>query len=122
MPPPSTGPAPGQLTALLAQATQLLGARRPADAIVPLREAARLQPSDPTIQHDLGLASLEAGLVSEAIAAFQRAVAIKPRYADAYYRMGIALERLGDVRGAVMAYDRATGLQPSLTEAWFRAG
>jgi Flp pilus assembly protein TadD len=110
------------VAALLAQATQLLGARRPADALVPLGEAARLQPSDPTIQHDLGLACLEVGHVPEAVAAFQRAVTIKPRYADAHFRMGIALERLGDVRGAIVAYDRATELQPSLAEAWFRAG
>ena len=122
MSPSSIGPDSGQLASLLAQATQLLGARRPADAIAPLREAARIQPSDPTIQHDLGLACLEVGLVTEAIAAFQRAVSIKPRYAEAHFRMGIALERLGDVRAAVVAYDRATDLQPSLTEAWFRAG
>ena len=122
MSPTPVSPDSSQLAALLAQATQLLGARRPADAIVPLREAARLQPSDPTIQHDLGLACLEVGLVPEAIAAFQRAVSLKPRYADAHFRLGIALERLGDVRGAVVAYDRATELQPSLSEAWFRAG
>ena len=122
MPPSSIGSDPKQVAALLAQATQLLGARRPADALVPLGEAARLQPSDPTIQHDLGLACLEVGRVPEAIAAFRRAVALKPRYADAHFRLGIALERLGDVRGAIAAYDRATELQPSLTEAWFRAG
>jgi tetratricopeptide (TPR) repeat protein len=122
MSPSSNGPRPEQVGPLLARAAQLLSARRPADAIAPLREAAHLQPSDPIIQHDLGLACLEVGLVREAIAAFQRAVATNPRYADAYFRMGIALEKLGDMRSAVAAYDRATTLQPTLTEAWFRAG
>ena len=89
---------------------------------MPLREAARLQPSNPIIQHDLGLAYLEIGRVPDAIAAFQRAVASNPRYTDAYFRMGIALEKLGDLGGAILAYDRATELLPSLTEAWFRAG
>jgi tetratricopeptide (TPR) repeat protein len=111
-----------QVTPMLALAAQLLQAGRPADAIAPLREAARLQPSDPIIQHDLGLACLEIGLVPEAIAAFQRAVASNPRYADAYFRLGIALEQLGDLGSAIVAYDRATELQPTLTEAWFRAG
>jgi Flp pilus assembly protein TadD len=111
-----------QVRPMLALATQLLQAGRPADAIAPLREAARLQPSDPLIQHDLGLACLEIGLVPEAIAAFQRAVASNPRYADAYFRLGIALEQLGDLGSAIVAYDRATELQPTLTEAWFRAG
>jgi tetratricopeptide (TPR) repeat protein len=118
----ANGPHPKQVRPLLALATQLLRAGRPADAIAPLREAALLQPSDPIIQHDLGLACLEIGRVPEAIAAFQCAVSSNPRYADAYFRMGIALEKLGDLGSAVVAYDRATELLPSLTEAWFRAG
>jgi len=122
MPLSSNSPHPEQLRPLLALAAQLLGAKRPADAIAPLREAALLQPSDPTIQHDLGLACLEVGFDQEAIAAFRRAVASNPRYADAYFRMGIGLERLGDFRSAIAAYDRATEVQPALTEAWFRAG
>jgi tetratricopeptide (TPR) repeat protein len=111
-----------QVAPLLALATQLLSAGRPDDAIAPLREAALLQPSNPIIQHDLGLACLEVGRVPDAIAALQRAVASNPRYADAYFRLGIALEKLGNIGGAIVAYDRATQLLPSLTEAWFRAG
>ena len=115
-------PHPPQVTRLLATAAELLRAARPLDAIAPLREAALLQPSDPIIQHDLGLAYLEIGRVPEAIAAFQHAVSSNPRYVDAYFRMGIALEKLGDRGSAIVAYDRATELQPSLSEAWFRAG
>src|SRR5271165_6417249 len=113
---------PQQLAPLLALATKLLRAGRPADAIAPLRDAALLQPSNPIIQHDLGLACLEVGRVPDAIAAFERAIAGNPRYADAHFRLGIALEKLGDIGGAIVAYDRATELLPSLTEAWFRAG
>jgi tetratricopeptide (TPR) repeat protein len=111
-----------QVANLLAFATELLRAGRPADAVAPLREAARLQPTNPIIQHDLGLACLEAGCLPDAIAALRQAVASDPRYADAYFRLGIALEKLGDIGGAIAAYDRATKLLPSLTEAWFRAG
>ena len=114
--------APQPLAPLLALATKLLRAGRPDDAIAPLRDAALLQPSDPIIQHDLGLACLEVGRIPDAITAFQRAVAINPRYTDAHYRLGIALEKLGDIGGAIVAYDRATELLPSLTEAWYRAG
>jgi Flp pilus assembly protein TadD len=111
-----------QVAPLLALATQFLQAGRPADAIAPLHDAALLQPSNPIIQHDLGLACLEVGRVPDAIAAFERAVASNPSYADAYFRLGIALEKLGDIGGAIAAYDHATELHPSLTEAWFRAG
>jgi tetratricopeptide (TPR) repeat protein len=114
--------APMQVAPLLALATEFLGAGRPADAIAPLRDAARLQPSNAVIQHDLGLACLEVGRVTDAIAALQQAVASNPRYTDAYFRLAIALEKLGDIGGALAAYDRATRLLPSLTEAWFRAG
>jgi len=107
---------------LLALATELLRAGQPADAIAPLRDAALLQPSNPIIQHDLGLAYLEVGRVADAIAALQRAVASNPRYGDAYFRLGIALEKVGNIGAAIVAYDRATELLPSLTEAWFRAG
>jgi tetratricopeptide (TPR) repeat protein len=100
----------------------LLLAGRPADAIEPLRDAALLEPSNPIIQHDLGLACLEAGRIPDAIEAFERAIASNPRYADAYFRLGIALETLGNGGEAIVRYDRATELDPSLTEAWFRAG
>src|ERR1700687_447664 len=113
--------APQQVAPLLALATKLLRAGRPADAIAPLRDAALLQPSNPIIQHDLGLACLEVGRVPDAIAALQRAVATNPRYTDAYFRLGIALEKLGDIGGGIRAYDSAPGALPSLTEAWYRA-
>ncbi len=111
-----------QVAPLLAQATDLLKAGRPADAIAPLSDAALLEPSNAIIQHDLGLACLEVGRIADAVAAFQQAVASNPRYTDAYFRLGIALEKLGDIQAAIVAYDRATELVPSLTEAWFRAG
>jgi tetratricopeptide (TPR) repeat protein len=119
----STNPAVAQRVApLLALAAQLLRAGRPEDAIVPLRDAALLQPSNAVIHHDLGLAYLEVGRIQDAIAALQRAVASNPGYADAYFRLGIALEKVGEIRKAIVAYDCATRLLPSLTEAWFRAG
>jgi tetratricopeptide (TPR) repeat protein len=111
-----------QVAHLLASATKLLRARRPVDAIAPLREAALLEPFNPIIHHDLGLACLEVGRLPDAVAALQWAVANKPHYADAYFRLGIALEKLGNIGEAIAAYDRATQLLPSLTEAWFRVG
>lgn len=114
--------APQELAPLLAQATELLRAGRPADAIAPLREAALLQPSNANIHHDLGLACLEVDRVEDAAAALQQAISANPNYADAHFRLGIALEKLGKTREAIAAYHYATELLPSLTEAWFRAG
>ncbi len=97
-----------QVAPLLALATQSLRAGRPADAIPPLREAALMEPLDPIIQHDLGLACLEVGYIPDAIEALQRSVAVKPVYADAHFRLGIALEKYGDIGAAIVAYHRAT--------------
>jgi tetratricopeptide (TPR) repeat protein len=113
---------PQQVAPLLALAANFLRAGRPADAIAPLRDAALLEPANPIIQHDLGLACLEVGRVPDAVAALQRSLASNPLYADAHFRLGIALEKLGDMGGAIAAYDRATKLLPSLAEAWFRGG
>src|ERR1700761_7856828 len=113
---------PQQVAPLLALATRLLRAGRPAEAITPLRDASRLEPFNPVVQHDLGLACLEVGRLTDAVAALQRAIASNPRYSDAYFRLGVALEKLGNMGEAIAAYDHATKLQPSLTEAWFRAG
>ena len=118
---PGTSVTP-QLANLLASASEYLRAGLSAEAIGPLREAALIQPSNPMIQHDLGLASLEAGRIDEAIDALQRAVDSDPAYIDAHFRLGIALEKSGNIGGAIVAYHRATELRPSLTEAWFRAG
>lgn len=121
--PQSTSPVVNQqVSRLLARAAQMLREHRPADAVSPLRDAARLQPLDPSIRHDLGLACLEAGSLPDAIAALQLAVSLRPGYGDAWFRLGIALEKMGDIGGAVVAYDRATQALPSLAEAWFRAG
>ncbi len=121
--PPSPQPLrSGHVARLLASAAEFLRQGRPAEAVAPLSEAARLQPSNSRIHHDLGLACLEIGRAPDAVAAFRRAIAADPRYADAHFRLGIALEKLNDLGGAVLAYDRATELLPSLTEAWFRAG
>jgi len=107
MPPLPNPTHPRQVTPLLARAAQLLRAGRPSDAVVPLREAARLQPSNPIIQHDLGLAYLEIGRVPDAIAAFQRAVASNPTETattptDVRSRLLILTDSCGrDVRGPV---------------------
>jgi len=119
---PAEAAPPQQIEHLLERAAGFLKNGRPMEAIAPLMEAARLNPVSALIQHDLGLACLEAGLLPEAIQALQRAIGCDPDYADAHFRLGIALEKLGDTGAAIVAYDRATELMPSLAEAWYRAG
>src|ERR1700740_3587432 len=94
---------PPQVAPLLAQAAHLLQARRPADAVVVLRQAAQWSPGNVAILHDLGLACLECGQISEAIAVLRSCVSINPGFADAHLRLGIALEAAGAVEAALAA-------------------
>jgi tetratricopeptide (TPR) repeat protein len=103
-------------------AARALKAGRPAEAVAPLREAARLSPGSAPILHDLGVACLECGLLDEAIAALQAAIAARPRYADAHLRLGIALEMAGAFEAALAAYRAAAAALPSLADASYRAG
>src|ERR1700756_913321 len=112
-PPPQAGP-------LLAQATHFLKAGRPADAIVPLRQAARWLPGNAAVLHDLGLACLECGRVGEAVEALRGSIAADPGFQDSHLRLGIALEAAGSAEGALAAYQRAAELQP-LPETTYRA-
>jgi Flp pilus assembly protein TadD len=106
---------------LITQATQLLAQGRTAEAIPKLREAARLQPDNSAVLHDLGLACLNCGLVAEAVAALQRAVATNPKFARGHMQLGVALEAARNQVAAIEAYRRAAELLPSLTEAVYRA-
>ena len=106
---------------LLAQATHLLRMGRPADAIVPLREAARALPGNAAILHDLGLACLECGRIGEAVSALRSSIAADPGLQDSHLRLGIALEAAGALDAAAGAYRRAADLKP-LPEATYRLG
>ena len=108
-----------QVAPLLAEATQLLQAGRPADAIAPLREAARRLPGNAAILHDLGLACLECGRIGEAVTALRGSIAADPSFQDSYLRLGMALEAAGAVDEALGAYHRAAELKP-LAEANYR--
>jgi tetratricopeptide (TPR) repeat protein len=111
---------PPQVGALLAQASHLLAAGRPADAVLPLREAARWLPGNAAILHDLGLACLECGRVTEAVTALQGSLAVDPTFQDSCLRLGIALEASGAIDAALAAYHQAAQLKP-LPEATYRA-
>lgn len=111
---------PPRVTELLGQATRLLKAGRPGDAVAPLREVARWLPGNAAILHDLGLACLECGRIGEAVAALQSSVVADPGFQDSHLRLGIALEMTGAVDAALAAYHRAVELNP-LPDASYRA-
>src|ERR1700690_4082400 len=109
-----------QVAPLLAQATQLLQAGRPAGAVAPLREGARWLPGNGAVLPDLGLACLECGRIGEAITALRSSIQVDPGFQDSHLRLGIAFEAAGAADAALAAYHAAAELKP-LPEASYRA-
>ncbi|MFL5256183.1 MAG: tetratricopeptide repeat protein [Rhodopila sp.] len=108
-----------KVSTLLARAAGLRQSGALAESIPPQREAARLDPGNYRIQHDLGLACLQYGQLNEAVAAFQRCVTNNPRFAEGFWRLGLAYERMGQAAAAAAAYRQAVELRPSLSEAQY---
>jgi tetratricopeptide (TPR) repeat protein len=104
----------------LERAAQLRKQSRFDEAVVAMRLAARLEPENAVVWHDLGLDCLRARLRDEATLALRRAVQIKPTYALAFWRLGAALLQCGDGMAAMEALRNAVSLQPGLPEAQFQ--
>jgi len=98
-------------------AASLLRAGKYADAIAPLREAARLAPYNPSVFSDLGLTYLYCRRPLEAIPWLRRSLALRPNFAATHYHLGTALEETGDDEGALSAYRRAIALNPKMAKA-----
>jgi tetratricopeptide (TPR) repeat protein len=107
-------------TRCVAIAARFLKASKYTEAIGPLLEAVRLDPSDAGALNDLGLAYLFTGRVPDAIAWLRRSVASHPSSGGAHYNLGVALQQAGDDEAAILALREAVTLSPEHTEAHAR--
>jgi type IV pilus assembly protein PilF len=87
----------------------LVHRKRPAEAIVLLRELAHdiLYRSPEKAWGNLGWAYLEAGQVDDAIPALERAIAAQPMFCVGHYRLGLAYEKKNEYKAAKNALTRA---------------
>jgi tetratricopeptide (TPR) repeat protein len=109
-------------TGQLQLAARLRQVGRLAESLVPMERAAQMNPTDPLIQHDLGLTYLNLERIEEATQCFWRATVLKSDFAHAHYRLGIALELQGRSDEAIVYYQRAVALTNSLADAQSRLG
>jgi tetratricopeptide (TPR) repeat protein len=94
-----------------------LAARRYADAIAPLKQAALLAPNDASMLHELGVACLFAQRLPEAVGWLRRSIELEPTVARVHFELGLALAQAGNEDGALAALRTATALDPALAEA-----
>jgi Flp pilus assembly protein TadD len=95
-----------RLKALFLAGKQHFDAGRWAEAILPFREIAQLDPNNPQAHHDLGMTLLFCGRPAEAAAGLGRAVELKPDFASALGHLAAALHQLGREREALLAYQK----------------
>ncbi len=87
------------------------------DALVVLREAAKLAPDDPAIAAELGRVLFELGQPAEALGEFGRALALAPRDARAWNNRGGVLLAMRQDQAAREDFARALALDPCLFDA-----
>lgn len=100
----------------------LLSLQRPADALVHLDAAIRLNRKDPQYHFERGNALKELGRIDEALASFDTALRLAPRYAEAHNNAGVLLKDAGRLEAALARYDSAIRLKPDYAEAYSNRG
>jgi protein O-mannosyl-transferase len=89
--------------------------QRPGEALVFLRQALQMNPSNADTYYNVGNALAEQGKFDEALTNFQAAVTLKPGYYQARNNLGKAFSRLGRFEAAAEQYRLALQYRPQDT-------
>jgi protein O-mannosyl-transferase len=100
----------------------LLKADRPAEAIKPLQEALRLDPSLVHCRYNLGNAMVSLGRIDEGIKQFQEALRSEPNYVDAHLNLACALAAVGRTPEAMEQFQQTLQLNPKNAKAHSNLG
>lgn len=96
--------------------------KRGAEALEPMREAARLRPQDAESHKNLATVMREQGLYAEAEASCRQALALRPQFAEAYNSLGNILNEQGRFAEAESAFRQALTLKPIYAGAYLGLG
>lgn len=98
------------------EASALINAGRAGDAVAPLEQIVRDDPSNHVFRETLARALRQSGDVPRAIALYRQAVALAPNDADAWYNLSVALEESGNAREGRVALAEAAKRDPGRPE------
>ena len=82
----------------------------PEAALQRYRIALAIDPDDPEIQNNMGIACFKTNRVDEAISHFEQAIRLNPDFGNAYYNLGIALGKKGRTQEAMEAMSKGLKL------------
>jgi choline-sulfatase len=98
------------------EATAMINAGRARDAVAPLDQLVRDDPSNHVFRETLARALRQSGEVQRAIVLYRQAVALAPNDADAWYNLAAALEESGNAREGEVALGEAAKRDPGRPE------
>jgi len=87
-----------------------------------LARAARIHPSDASIQYNLAKALADSGNDKDALVHHKKAVALAPNNPEAWLSYGKTASNLGRYQDALVCYDNSLGLKPDYAEAALNKG
>ncbi|MDA7776566.1 tetratricopeptide repeat protein [Alphaproteobacteria bacterium] len=91
---------------------------KPKKAEISFYAASQIQPNNPDVYNNLGIALQEQGKLEDAVKAFKKALNITPDSATIYNNLGNIFKRLGNSKQAVSAYDQAISFDVNFVEAY----
>jgi choline-sulfatase len=98
------------------EATATINAGRPRDAVAPLEQIVRNDPSNHVFRETLARALRQSGDVARAITLYRQAVALAPNDANAWYNLAAALEESGNGKEGAAALAEAAKRDPGRPE------
>ncbi len=106
---------------LLAEALQLHGQGRFAEAEARYQEVLRRRAADPDALHHLGLLHYQRGDAASAVPLIQKAIKKRPA-AKMYLNLGAAFRKQNEPLRAIEAYQKCLALDPAMAEAHYNLG
>ncbi|HRZ87344.1 MAG TPA: tetratricopeptide repeat protein [bacterium] len=76
-----------------------------------LRDMIALDPDNPDLHNNIGIAYFQEGRLRDALASFERVIQLDPQYAEAYYNLGAVYGNIGRHDDAIAQYENAIALQ-----------
>jgi len=109
---------PGSETAHADLGTALMRQNRLAEAVVPLKQAAQLNPMDATVRDTLGQTLAQMGRLQEAMTAFDKAIEINSRDSSPFANRAHLWQIMGNADQADADFSRAIALNPDLSQPY----
>lgn len=81
-----------------------------------------LNPKQPDVYNNMGVALRSQGKLEASIACYRRALVLKPNNAGVYSNMGNALREIGRLETSMASHQQAVKLSPKSTEAYYNLG